>query len=198
MRKNAKCGALGLAVAIGAGSLAVARPANADVFWNLKAEQEDINGNVAICMGIAGGDPGGHVNVGTSIIVWNCNISNDQVWNQVSVSITASELQDFATDPSGNSICLNDKGGTNDRGTQLNVADCNGGTAEQFIFSFVQADAWGDPCFTIQAASSRRFVGVANAQVNPVQPGMSVVMWDRTSSNDQVWCRHPDPVVPIQ
>lgn len=196
MKNRAKYAVLGLCIEFG--GLTATIPASADVFWNLKAEEQNpsLNLNPQMCMGISGGDPGGHVKVGTPIIVWDCNPSNDQVWNQIPLA-GGNEIVDEATDPSGNSVCLYDKGGVNDRGTQLTVADCNGNYSERFDFLPVTQDAQGYMCYRIQSAVSGRYVGVANASANPVKDGMSVIMWDPTGSDDQVWCQHPDPVIHI-
>jgi hypothetical protein len=190
MKKILTCAALGLSIT--AGSLAIATPASAYVLWNLKAEQE----GHAICMGVSGGDPGGHVTSGTHIIVWDCNYSSDQAWSFGGYP-PGFEWVDAATDTAGHSMCLNDSGGNNDRGAQVTIAECTDYTPQRFLFNWVGNDSSGAPCYNMADVGTNRVVGVANASVNPVQDGMSVVMWDSNGSADQVWCVHPNPVIHI-
>jgi hypothetical protein len=190
MKKIVTCAALGLSVT--AGTLAIATPASAFVLVNLKAENE----GHSICMGVSGGDPGGHVTAGTHIIVWDCNFSSDQAWSFAGPP-PYFELVDTATDTAGRSMCLNDSGGVNDRGAQVTIAACNATLPQRFEFNYVGYDGSGAPCYNMIDANSSRVVGVANAQANPVTDGMSVVMWDNNGSADQVWCVHPNPVIHV-
>lgn len=178
--------------------------AGSSQFWNLKAEEENLDADAAMCMGIAGGvQSGGVVNYGTHVIVWNCNGSPDQEWTRT-----------FQTDPSGQSgevdlvdsvpahffdsndagypVCLWGYHGTPVEGEQLEAQYCHDLLAahEDLIMNYVVNDAYGYPCFTLQNPETGLYVGVANAQANPVQNGMSVIMWERTESDDQVWCDH--------
>jgi hypothetical protein len=193
MRNIVTCIALGLSIT--AGSLAIATPASAFVFWNLKAEQA----GKPICMGVSGGDPQGHVTAGTHIIVWDCNYSNDQVWNW---NVDALNFVDAVTDSAGNSMCLNDTGDSPtrgaDRGAQVTISECTGAYIQEFgFFPLGNPDADGDQCGNIFNYASGRVVGVANAEVNPVKDGMSVIMWDYNGSTDQIWCMHPNPVIHV-
>jgi hypothetical protein len=195
MKHMTKCVTLGLAVL--AGGLAMATPASASVFFNRKATDEGHQ----ICMGVAGGvDNSGNLK-GNKLVVWACNDSEDQTWNEDPVA-SFDALQDVGT-LGGTPACLVDTGGANDRGTQLVVQTCNQSLpSEEFIFTeqmtcingscAPETDGVG-PCFRIQNQTSRRFIGVANAAVNEVQNGMEIIMWDMTASDDQVWCQHPDP-----
>lgn len=188
MKNIVKCAALGLSIM--AASLATAKPAAALPpmnLVNLKAQQE----GHAICMGIAGGDPGGHVTAGTKIIVWDCNISNDQAWI-LNGFAPITQFQDVATDTWGRSMCLNDPGGINDKGVQLNIARC-GGPNQSFVLQGTSLEG----CFNLVNTNSNRVVGVANAQTNPVKDGMGVIMWDANGSADQIWCLKEAPIIVI-
>jgi hypothetical protein len=201
MRNNAKCTALGLCIV--AGGLAMAEPAKADVLWNLKAEKQ--SPSKAICMGIAGGANGDEVKDGTNIIVWDCiNGVDDQIWSRIPDTAFGNFfdnlnvlIEDRALD-SGSPACITDKSNgtsTGDKGVQLAIGVCSQtNLAQQFLFEDMhENDPAGFPCFLIQSGLSGRFIGVANAQANPVKRGLAVIMWDRTPSDDQVWCVHPNP-----
>lgn len=171
-------------------------------FWNLKAEEENSGVDASMCMGIAGGLTGGVVKYGTNVVVWDCNSSPDQRW-----------VRTFQTDPSGQSgkfdlvngafahlspgdktypVCLWGYDVKPVQGEQMKSEYCPDllGTHEDFVMNFVKSDAYGYPCFTLQNPETGLYVGVANAQNNPVRNGMNVVLWSRTASDDQVWCDH--------
>jgi hypothetical protein len=169
------------------------KPARALPPVNFANRKAAIEGH-SICMGVSGGDPGGHVTSGTHIIVWDCNASNDQVW-----SITGFApnfvFQNAATNASGGgSMCLTDPGGSADKGAQVIIAPCTGGFGQQFQ---MMGDPGGSGCYLFKNVGSGRVVGVANASANPVKDGMSVIMWDANGSADQLWCPQSPPVIPI-
>jgi hypothetical protein len=177
-------------------------------FWNLKAEDENTGPDQEMCLGIAGGVQNGGLQPGTPAIVWDCNGSPDQVWSRTFQSDPTAQsgvmnFVDSAIFPSSNGqqypMCLEtaDNVWSPDNtpdGGQLGAGYCpqyeGVGTTEDFILSYVQNDAFGYPCYTIQNSGSGLYVGVANAQDNPVQNGMAVILWDRTDSEDQIWCDH--------
>jgi hypothetical protein len=200
MRNNAKGTALGLCIV--AGALAMTEPASAEVFWNLKAEKQ--TPSKAICMGIAGGANGSEVNDGAKLVVWDCNSADDQKWSRTPDTYfgnffgNGNVLVENLATINGSPACITDSSNgtsTGDKGVQLAMRVCSqSNLSQQFTFIDMHVnDSAGYPCYTIVNDSLYRYVGVANAQANPVQRGMAVVMWDRTSSDDQVWCVHPNP-----
>jgi hypothetical protein len=201
MTNNARCAALGLCLVVG--GLATAEPAKADMLWNLKAEKQ--NPSKAICMGIAGGANGGEVKDGTKIIVWDCiNGVDDQIWTRTADTYFGNFfgnlnvlIENRALD-SGSPACLTDISNgtsTGDKGVQLEITVCSqSSVSQQFVFHDMhENDPAGYPCYLLASDASGRVVGVANASANPVQRGMPVIMWDRNTSDDQVWCVHPNP-----
>jgi hypothetical protein len=210
MRYTLKCAAVGLPVLVG--GLAMTAPARASEFWNLKAELENAGADQYMCMGISGGpwtspetdEPA--VNAATQIIVWDCNDNQDQTWNRTPDTVPAWQyhppewIRDAVNDQFGNPMCLSTWGGR-DTGPNLYAGYCEPtypGPSDgiDYDFTYVQDDPMGFPCFRIQDHYSGLYVGVADAQdPNPIQNGMAVILWDRTSSNDQVWCDHAPPNV---
>ena len=172
-------------------------------FWNLKAEEENTGDDAAMCMGISGGVSGGVVQYGTPIIVWDCNGSPDQTWMRTFQSDPSQQSGQVdlvdgvpaylsSSDPAPFPVCLWGYHSTPARGEQMKAEYCPElvTTHEDFVFSFVQNDAYGYPCYTLQNPETGLFLGVSNAQSNPVRNGMNVILWDRTPSDDQVWCDH--------
>jgi hypothetical protein len=191
----------GFGLSILAAAWTVAAPVRADTFWNLKAERTNAPANQAMCMGISGGDPGGYANEGTPIIVWNCNGSNDQTWITWSFDNPPNlfMFEDIAIDGTrprvGYGLCLSDTGGYKSS-TALKVTSCESAyTSQQFTLTNITTDSYGDDCYYITDGNG--YIGVANAGVNPVKAGMSVISWPYTGSDDQIWCRHPDPRIVI-
>ena len=172
-------------------------------FLNLKAEEDNVEADQEMCMGIAGGVLGTGYPFDRDIIVWDCNGSPDQMWTRT-----------FQSDPSGQSgvvdlvdsslglfegesyypVCLwNEFFGVKPYdGLQMTTEYCpdEGPYHGGFVFNYVQNDALGYPCYTLQDPQSGLYVGVANAQANPVQNGMPIIFWDYSGSDDQVWCDH--------
>ncbi len=171
--------------------------------WNLKAEEENTGADASMCIGIAGGvQNGGVVNYGTGVVIWDCNGSPDQQWTRT-----------FQSDPSGTSgqmdlvnsvqahrsandgtypVCLFGSADTPIDGDTMKAQYCpeESGIHTDFVFNYVQNDAYGFPCFTLQNPETGLYLGVANAQANPVQNGMNIIWWDQTPSHDQIWCDH--------
>ncbi|HTQ02499.1 MAG TPA: RICIN domain-containing protein [Polyangiaceae bacterium] len=202
MRTNGKCTAFSLCIAVA--GFTIAGSARAEILVNLKGQKQ--NPSVQMCMGIAGGANGGVVKDGAKIVVWDCNGADDQIWSQPQDPVLAPWfyyrnffLRDLATDGSS-PACIQDGWINNtvgDKGAQLGIAACaaNGTSlSQQWIFDDAgENDPAGFPCYKIYSGYSWRAVGVANAQSNPVQHGMAVIVWDSNSSDDQIWCVHPNP-----
>ncbi|HEY2407260.1 MAG TPA: ricin-type beta-trefoil lectin domain protein [Polyangiaceae bacterium] len=164
------------------------------VFWNLKAQEQNTGTNTAICLG-ARFEAGGNGELGPGrLVTRNCDGDPDQLWQPIAYDGVSVRLQNAATDIyNGNPLCLDDYADTTDpnTGTQQFIEDCSSSLAEQlFQYKYVESDESGFPCYTIQNIVTGKYVGVANAQVNPVQAGMEIVTWVRTVSDDQVWCDH--------
>ena len=172
-------------------------------FLNLKAEEDNVGLDQEMCMGIAGGVLGSGYPFDRNIIVWDCNGSPDQTWTRTFqtdrsgqsgvVDLVDGSLGMFGGEPDY-PVCLwnEDFGVKPFDGLQLTTEYCpdQGSYQGGFVFKYVQNDAFGYPCFTLQDPQSGLYVGVANAQANPVQNGMPIIFWDRTPSDDQVWCDH--------
>ncbi len=172
-------------------------------FLNLKAEEDNVGADQEMCLGIAGGVLGTGYPFDRPIIVWDCNGSPDQMWTRTFqsdrsgqsgvVDLVDSSLGLFEGEPDY-PVCLwnEDFGVKPSDGLGLTTEYCpdQGPYQGGFVFKYVQNDAFGFPCFTLQEPQSGLYLGVANAQANPVQNGMSVIFWDRTPSDDQVWCDH--------
>jgi len=199
MRNNSKCTGLGLCIV--AGGLAMAGSAKADMLWNLKAERQQPS--KGICIGIAGGANGGEVKDKTKIVVWDCNGVDDQIWSRTADPYfgnfwhNLNVLLENRAVVSGSPACLTDvsSGSSSDKGVQLAIGICSQTSIpQQFLFEDMhENDPAGYPCYVLQTGGSGLYVGVANAQANPVQRGMAVITWPRTASDDQVWCVHPNP-----
>lgn len=172
-------------------------------FWNLKAEEENTGADEAMCMGISGGVKNGQVQFGTPIVTWDCNGSPDQLWSRTfqtdqsgqsgEVDLLNSVFAPFDSDvPDIYPVCLWTYDITPVKGEQLKSEYCRQtlGAHEDLVMSYVQNDAFGYPCFTLQNPETGLFLGVSNAQNNPVRNGMNVIFWPSTGSHDQVWCDH--------
>jgi hypothetical protein len=172
-------------------------------FWNLKAEEDNLGADEEMCLGIAGGVLGNGYPFDRPIIVWDCNGSPDQMWTRTFqsdrsgqsgvVDLVDSSLGLFEGE-SYYPVCLwnEDFGVKPSDGLAMTSEYCpdQGPYHGGFVFQYVQNDALGYPCYRLQDPQSGLYVGVANAQANPVQNGMPVIFWDRTPSDDQVWCDH--------
>ncbi|HTQ06323.1 MAG TPA: RICIN domain-containing protein [Polyangiaceae bacterium] len=189
MKKLVASAMLGLSVVASASTATKPAAAAAPIIsWeNLKALQAGHK----ICMGVSGGPHNGRINDGTHIIVWDCTLVTDQVFTVASAT-QGEQIQDQVPDPALHTMCLNDTGGTNDRGAQVTIAPCNGSSAQEFNQISV-----GSGCFLLQNVASGRVIGVANASANPVSDGMSVIMWDFNGSADQMWCPVAATSIPI-
>ena len=167
---------------------AVASP---HVFWNLKAEEENTGADQAMCIGIAGGaSAAGEVSEGTGLIAWNCNDAVDQMWQFNGINVPLRNVATGLFTP-GSPQCAWDLSPTNpNSANQMAIGDCVSNSRQQFSYSYVESDESGFPCYLIQNAATGKYIGVANAQANPVQNGMEIVTWERTPSDDQLWCDH--------
>jgi hypothetical protein len=168
--------------------------ASAHVFWNLKAEEESMGSGQGICLGsVYDPTPFGETEPGLIAVARNCDGDLDQLWQPIGYDGVSVRLQTAATDYSGNPLCLDDWNDTTNpsTGNQLSAADCGRTPAEQlFQYTYVESDESGFPCYAIQNTASGKYIGVANAQANPVQQGMDIITWIRTPSDDQLWCDH--------
>lgn len=185
------------------GGLAIATPAKAEIFVNRKGTRE----GHSMCMGVAGGvDSSGRLK-GNKLVVWQCTGSQDQSWIENALGTSFKQIQDLSNLSNGSPACLIDPINFNltDNGNQLLVGGCNSSAGEEFILTQQQTcingscvpetDGVGN-CFRIQDQLTKSFVGVANGQANPITNGMEIIMWSFTPSEDQVWCVHPNPVMP--
>jgi len=173
---------------------ALAPPITAShVFWNLKAEEENTGADQAMCLGVSGGASAtGELAEGTGLKVWNCNDALDQMWqNNIGANVP---LENVATGlySTGSPLCAWDlSDSSHNTGNVMEIGDCTSSNArQQFTYQYIESDKFGYPCYLIQSAATGKYIGVANAQANPVQNGMDVKTWDRTPSDDQIWCDH--------
>lgn len=193
MNAMIRSGILG-AVAIGA-TIALPKPASAEIFVNFKGSLA----STSECIGVSGGVDLNENLKGTSIITWNCTGSEDQSWTENTFN-GFTQLQDFAK-LSGHPACLADPGANgSDSGVQLTVAVCNSLVATQEFVLRDQnfTDPTGGECFKIQNLRTGNVVGVANGSDSrtKIVDGMRIIMWPDNGSNDQIWCKHPDPIQP--
>jgi hypothetical protein len=177
--------AVGAALFLVLGSVAVASPANAAIPPNLTPLIWQ-NQPTRFCMGVTAGN----MTNGTAIIVWHCNRNTDQTWT-ADFSSAAGGGSFLLRNGSNRNKCLTVSNSRTDNGAPLVIWDCKaaGVNADQlFVFrdSLVEA-----ACTVFQNVNSGKVVGVTNQSQSE---GARVIQWDDLRHNDQSWCSAPAPV----
>ncbi len=168
--------AVGLSII--AGSLCVTSPASAqNTLVNLKGLADY---DKFFCMGVAGGNR----NLGTPIILWDCDGHPDQNWDFPYVSGEGWRIRD---DASGPQECLTVNG--NGDGTPAVTELCDTATNELWNPVFAATDPFGNSCYYFQGVASGRVLGVSDGMI---QNGTPIILWDYINGDDdQLWCLWP-------
>jgi hypothetical protein len=150
------------------------------------------NYQTGLCLGVAAGTP----TRGTPLVVWTCDQSANQNWQQLTGASFVGwiELQNFVADDR----CMNDIGNVlSSDGTKIGIDKCYdtdyGGVIlnDSFQAHYVGNDLNGNECYNFVDQNALA-VGVSGGKTGNGQP---IILWsnfhDPYNHPDQIWCVYP-------
>jgi len=110
--------------------------------------------------------PNANFNDGVPLQMWGCNGSAAQKWNFVNGTLQTS-----------NNKCMDVAGGSTASGTVIQIANCSGNPAQQFVLSAAGdlVNPQANKCIVIDAWNAN--------------DGARLILWDCTGGANQKWRR---------
>lgn len=169
MRNSAIKAALSLSISCGV--LMMGGSANAFVLKNY---------NSGLCLAAWGGN----TSPGTSLIQWNCDHTESQVWVPSSFYSSSTRLLNF-----DENMCIGVENASTSNGASLILWSCNGANDQQWRFTKQAGHTMpgARDCYFVQNVNSSKLMAV---MLSSTQPGAEVIQYSSGSSptNDAYWC----------
>ena len=139
------------------------------------------------CLGVRAGTP----TVGTTLVVWDCDGSANQNWQQTTLANGLYRVKNFVA----NDRCLDatrQPYGTYPKGDSVDINLCDSPTASVWDVTPAGPDLSGHPCYQFSNSYDGTVPMVMGVSAGSTARGASVIIWDdfynANTHPDQYWC----------